>query len=130
MRRHILLLVSTVLFVFGTMACQHVTRYDDPGDYRFDYHYYPDVGVYYHLHSGRYYYRDGGTWVAIHRLPERIYLDHRVRRKLVIREAKPYYRYAFHKERYRAPRDFHRDRRHDRAEREHNRREHQRYNRH
>jgi hypothetical protein len=130
MRRHIQPLVATALLVIGTTACQHASRYDDPVEYRFDYYYYPHVGVYYHLHSGRYYYRDGRTWVAIHRLPEHIYLDHQVRRKLIIREAKPYHRYAFHRERYPAPRDFRHDRRHDRAEREHNRREHRLYNRH
>lgn len=130
MRRHIQLFVSTLLLVIGTAACQHVTRYDDPDDQRFDYHYYPHAGVYFHLHSGRYYYRDDRTWVTLHRLPEHIYLDHRARRKLVIREKKPYRHHALHKERYRAPHDFHHDRRHDRAEREHNRREYRRYNRH
>jgi hypothetical protein len=44
MRRQIQLLVATVLLVIGTTACQHASRYDDPGDYRLDY-YYPHVGV-------------------------------------------------------------------------------------
>jgi hypothetical protein len=129
MHRRIPLFALAVSFVVGSTACSYAPRYDDPASYRYDYYYYPHVGVYFHLHSGHYYYRDGGSWVRVRVLPRHIWLDHRVRRTLVIREPEPHRRYQTHRERYRLPHDFRLDRAHDRGEREHNRRQHQEYRR-
>lgn len=117
-----------VLLVAGLTACTYAPRYDDGrGAYLHDYYYYPHVGVYFHLYSGHYYYRDGKGWVRVRVLPSHLYLDHRARRPLVIRTVKPYKKYEAHRERYGPPHDFKRDRAHDRAEREHNRRRHKEY---
>jgi hypothetical protein len=114
----------------GLSACTYAPRYDDPPSaYRHDYYFYPHVGVYFHLHSGHYYYRDGPSWVRARVLPRHIFLDHRVRRALVIRDAAPYRHHETHRERYRAPQDFKHDRQRDRTEREHNHRRHEDYRR-
>lgn len=128
MHRFTILAVVALSLISGLTACTYAPRYDDHhGSSGHDYFYYPHVGVYFHLYSGHYYYRDGRSWVRVRVLPPHIFLDHRVRRRLVIKEAEPYRRHAAHRESYRLPHDFKRDRKHDRAEREYNRREHQKY---
>lgn len=128
MRQMIRALGIAVLMAGGLAACTYAPRHDDAyGAYVHDYYYYPQFGVYFHLYSGHYYYRDGNSWVRVRVLPRHIYLDHRVRRPLVIRDAAPYRQHEAHRERYRTPQDLKRDRAHDRQEREHNRRRHQEY---
>ena len=127
MRRLVPLYALAALLVVGSTACTHAPRYDEPGAYRQDYYYYPHAGVYFHLHSGHYYYRDGPSWVRVRKLPQHIYLDHRVRRTLVIADAEPYRRYDVHRERYRRPEGLKYDRENDRAERDHNRRQYGEY---
>lgn len=127
MRRLMPLFAFAVLLVIGSTACTHAPRYDEPGSNRHDYYYYPHAGVYFHLHSGQYYYRDGGSWVRVRALPQRIYLDHRARRTLVIADAEPYRSHKVHRERYRRLESFNLDRENDRAERDHNRRQHGEY---
>ena len=129
MRRPTSLFLSAMLLVVGSTGCSHAPRHDDVETYRYDYYYYPHVGVYFHLHSGHYYYRDGRSWVRVYALPQHIALDHRVRRTLMIREAEPYHRHEKHRQHYRLSRDFRLDRAHDRAERDHNHRQHQEYRR-
>ena len=113
--------------LLGFTACTYAPRYDDRPAYRSDYHYYPSLGVYFHLFSGDYYYRDGDRWLRTRVLPRHIVLDHRLRRPLVIREPVPYRHHASHRERYGPPPDLRRDARNDRFEREHNERRHREY---
>lgn len=127
MRRITSLFVLAILLVVGSTACTHAPHYDDRDTYRHDYYYYPQVGVYFHLQSGHYYYRDGPSWVRVRKLPQHIYLDHRARRTLVIADAEPYRRHDVYRERYRQPQGFKHDRESDRAERDHNRRQHGEY---
>ena len=127
MQRRIAQFVLAALLAVGATACTYAPRYDDPPSYRYDYYYYPHVGVYFHLHSGHYFYRDGGSWRRGRVLPNHIWLDHRVRRPLVIREPEPHRWHETHRERYRLPHDLRLDRTHDRGEREHNRRRHEEY---
>lgn len=115
------------LALLGSTACTYVPRYDNPPAYRSDYYYYPSVGVYFHLFSGDYYYRDGDHWLRTRVLPPHIVLDHRLRRPLVIKDSEPYRHNATHRERYGPPPGFKRDRRYDRPEREHNDRQHREY---
>ena len=100
-----------------------------PPSYYYDYYYYPDVSVYFHLYSGHYWYRDRGAWINTRILPPHIHLDHRVRRPIVIRDPRPYARWHRHREEFRQPRGYRRDRRHDRGERRHNLERHEAYRR-
>ena len=108
------------LMVLGVTACTYAPRYDDVPAYRSDYYYYPGIGVYFHLYSGDYFYRDGDRWLRTRVLPPRIVLDQRLRRPLVIKDPAPYRHNADHRERYRPPPNVRRDPRYDRPEREHN----------
>ena len=101
-----------------------------PHRYYYDYYYYPDVSVYFHLFSGTYWYRDHGAWVNIRALPSHIHLDHRHRKPLVTHDPRPYRHWHDHSKRYRAPRGYRPEPRHDRREREHNARRHHEYRRH
>jgi hypothetical protein len=130
MRHPAALFALAALLAVGVTACTYyVPRHDDPGAYRYDYYYYPHLGVYFHLYSGHYYYRDGAAWVRVRALPHHIHLDHRVRRTLVIKDPEPYRRHERHREHYRPPADFRQDRAYDRPERQHNERQHQEYRR-
>lgn len=127
MRHSTLGLLLVGLSLLGLTACTYAPRYDDPPAYRSDYYYYPSVGVYFHLFSGDYYYRDGDRWLRTRVLPRHIALDHRLRRPLVIRDPEPYRHNASHRERYAPPPGFKRDPRYDRPERERNGRQHREY---
>ncbi len=127
MRRQFSSFALMVLLVAGLSACAYAPRYDGTPSYLNDYYYYPHVGVYFHLYSGDYYYRDGHSWVRVRVLPSRIYLDHRLRRTVVIPDAPPYRWHERHREEHALPPDFRRDRGHDRAERDHNYRRHLEY---
>ena len=118
-------LILAVLLLGGA-GCTYAPRYDD-GPYAYDYYYYPHVGVYFHLFSGHYYYRDHDRWLRVRALPPHIVLDHRVRRSLVIRDPQPYRHHEQHRAQYRAPPAFRHEPRYDRPEREHNRRLHEEY---
>ena len=98
-----------------------------PPPYYYDYYYYPPVNVYFHIHTGRYYYRSGNVWWRTRRLPPHIYLDPRYRRPIVIRDDPPYKRYPQHREAYPPPRDWRPEPRSDREERDHNNRQHEEY---
>lgn len=70
-----------------------------PSSY-YDYWYYPDQSVYFHVYTGWHYYRDHGRWWRARRLPPHIRLNRRRRRFLILRDGKPWQR---HDEHYRRP---------------------------
>jgi len=72
--------------------------YDDAN---YDYYYYPDVNVYFHISTGYYYYWDRKVWVRARRLPRHYHLNHRYRRRLLIRDRHPYERNREHRREYR-----------------------------
>ncbi|MCB1764199.1 MAG: hypothetical protein KDI27_13815 [Gammaproteobacteria bacterium] len=116
-----------VASLFSISACVYVPRYHDRADYADEYYYYPNVGVYFHLFSGDYYYRDHDHWLRVRELPRHIHLDHRVRQNVVIREREPYRDYHRHQEQFRSPPKFRPEPRYDAPEREHNQRLHDQY---
>lgn len=79
----------------GLAACTyreyegHGVWYRYPYGY-YDYYYYPDVNVYFHLRSGYYYYPRNGVWIRSRDLPDHYHLKPAFRRRLVIRHPNPY----------------------------------------
>lgn len=100
-----------------------------PPSYYYDYYYYPDVSVYFHLYSGHYWYREREAWINTRRLPRHIHLDHRARRTIVIRDPRPYAHWHEHRDKFRKPRGYRPDHRHDPGERRHNIQRHEEYRR-
>ncbi|MCB1742368.1 MAG: hypothetical protein KDK91_18480 [Gammaproteobacteria bacterium] len=132
MKRRSLLNACTLALASLSSACVYVPADSGPGPYRpdyYDYYFYPDVGVYFHLYSGYYYYRDGHSWLRARVLPPGIHLDHRVRRLLVIHDDPPYRRHETYRREYRPDPRFRPEPRHDGPERAHNRRTHDDYRR-
>ncbi|WP_125932033.1 hypothetical protein [Thiosocius teredinicola] len=125
MRRPISLLFILVGIAVALNACVYAPPHERPPAHRYDYdyYYYPDVNVYFHLFSGHYYYRDHDRWLRVKVLPSHIYLDHRVRRPLMIKEPQPYRHHERHRAEYRPPANYRREPKYDRAERDHNRRQ-------
>jgi hypothetical protein len=102
--------------------------------HHYDYFYYPSVGVYFHIPSGYYYYREGRKWHRSRWLPPRIVILPRERVHMRIKDKQPWHHHKEHAARYRSPaRPRLKEReRHDRnrVEREQNRRlyrEHREY---
>lgn len=101
--------------------------------YPYDYFYYPSVGVYFHIHTGYYWYRDHDHWVRVKRLPPHIVVLARDRQRIRIDHGEPWRYHERHVERYqprvvprldpRQPQIYERNR----VEREHNRRLHREY---
>lgn len=61
----------------------------------YDYWYYPQEEVYFHIHSGDYFYQDGGVWWRVQWLPNYFYLDPGDRICLRIMDVQPWrYHYA------------------------------------
>lgn len=121
-----------ITLIPGLSACTYTPRYGAPAPqpyppYYYDYYYYPHVGVYFHIYTGYYYYRDGHAWRRTRKLPRHFYLDNRHRRKIVIRDENPYTRHPEHRREYPPPRDDRYDRDRDRDEREHNTRKREEY---
>jgi hypothetical protein len=137
-----------ITLIPGLSACTYTPGYVAPvpqpyPPYYYDYYYYPHVGVYFHIYTGYYYYRDGHAWRRTRKLPKHFYLDQRHRRKIIVPDEKPYTRYPKHRREYPPPRDGRydrdrgrdrgwqrdreRDRDRDRDEREHNTRKQQEY---
>ena len=95
--------------------------------YHNDYLYYPNLAVYFHVHSGHYYYRHDSRWIRSRHLPKKIYLDHRHRRRLVIREKEPYRHHHKHRKRYETSTKYRAEKKYDRAERKRHRELHENY---
>lgn len=97
----------------------------------YDYYYYPGADVYFHIYTGEYYYRSGDRWHRARTLPKSRYLDPHDRRRLEVREGKPYQQDREHR-RTVAPapqRRYERNRRLDQQERERNRKRYEEYQR-
>ena len=84
---------------------EHRRKYPPPPrpPHYYDYWYYPYWGVYFHIHTGRYFYRDGRRWQRVQRLPPHIHLDRRRRHLLNIRESRPWERHEEHRRQYPPP---------------------------
>ena len=87
----------------------------------YDYYYYPNVNVYFHISSGFYYYWHRDIWVRARNLPRQYHLNHGHRKRLRIRDRHPYTRNHEHRREHRREdsrdrRDDHRDRRKDRRD--------------
>lgn len=124
--RVLALVTATMLMV----ACSHAPyhsgasvgvrgHYDSAYD---DYYFYPDVSVYFSIHSGHYYYRPHRHWLRVDALPHHIYLNPRHRVKLHLHRKHPYRNYRDHHARFR----FDRSRSHKRGYRRDKSRDHQR----
>jgi hypothetical protein len=100
-------------------------RYRSP--YYYDYHYYPSAGVYFHVYSGRYYYRLHNAWVQARVLPSHIYIGPRERIHLRIWSDYPYRHYDLHHRRYLPHPAYRHDRDRNRFERRYNRSQHDHY---
>lgn len=127
----------TFIFMIGLGACVYDPGYTRPPAHAHsphfnDYHYYPDVDVYFDLSLGYYYYRPGSTWVRVRVLPKHIYLDHRYRKSLHMEQKIPYVKHPEHRKKY-LSRDGYRHekgearREMNRKEREFNSRQHEKY---
>lgn len=135
MDKKIILILLAPILLTSLAACHHAGYYGDHYDYSYydrhydydDYFYYPNIAVYFRIHSGYYFYRHDGHWKRSRHLPKHIYLDHRVRRHLTIRDKKPHHKHHEHHNKYRLRREFHSDRKNDRSEREHNRKLHEKH---
>jgi hypothetical protein len=99
-RRFTQLLTGSVAVAFGSglAACTYPEYY--PQDLNYGYYYYPNVNVYFHIDTGYFYYRTGSAWHRSRSLPRHIHLDRRHRRRLSIREPRPYDRNREHRRRY------------------------------
>ncbi len=86
----------------------------------YDYYYYPNVSVYFHVSSGYYYYRDGINWLRVRTLPARFYLNDRDRVRIVINSSKPYNQYREHRVQYAPRANYQRDSRRNQIERNSN----------
>ncbi|MBE9552151.1 MAG: hypothetical protein IMF05_01680, partial [Proteobacteria bacterium] len=72
-----------------------------PPEY-YNYYYYPNVAVYYHIQTGFYWYFTDGYWRRSRRLPRHIHLRG-PRHTFVIRDENPYQRHRDHRRRYGGP---------------------------
>jgi len=127
------LLVAAALVVSGCVHDDYryapytgaSVRYNAP--YYYDYHYYPTASVYFHLYTGRYYYRSGGSWARVRVLPSRIHIGPHDRIHLRIWADRPYKYWDNHRKRFHPHPRYQRDRQRDRFERRYNRQHHHRY---
>ena len=71
--------------------------------YYYDYYYYPDVAIYYHVHTGYYFHFYNGSWRRTRQRPQYVRLDDRGRRSVVIREEVPYARHQEHRRQFGNP---------------------------
>lgn len=132
-KRFKLLVAAQVLGLATTLAACAPDPYYSPRPIRhrpvqyYDYHYYPSVDVYFHLYSGRYYYRPGRSWVGVRILPSHVYIGPRERVHLRIWSDRPYIHHEVHRKHYRPPPGYHPSHDRDRYERRYNRTHHERY---
>lgn len=133
--RRFLLEVFVVVMITGVAGCSSY-YHDGPPIYKrayyhdpYHYYYYPSVDVYFHIHSGRYYYRDGGRWHGSLTLPHRYHLDHHDRVRVWHDSDKPHRRHEHHRNRHKPSPHYKRDMQRDRNERKHNQQRHEKYRR-
>lgn len=99
-RRFVQLLTGSAVVALGSglAACSYPEYY--PRRPHYGYYYYPNVNVYFHIHTGHYYYRTGSAWHRSRSLPRHIKLDRHRRRHIYIREPRPYDRNREHRREY------------------------------
>lgn len=68
-----------------------------------DYFYYPGVRVYFHIHSGYYWYHDRGRWHRSRRLPPYLAVVHRDRVRIRVDSHEPWRHHQEHVRRYPPP---------------------------
>lgn len=78
----------------GLAACSYEYEgrsrwYPYPSGY-YEYYYYPEANVYFHIGSGYYYFPRYGVWIRSRSLPDHFHLRPDLRRRLVIRHPRPY----------------------------------------
>lgn len=83
---------------FGLAGCDDMLEPRSYGPY--DYFYYRDVGVYFHISTATYYFIQEGVWVRSRNPPPHYYLDPYQRVVIVIQTAVPYLHHAEHRRRY------------------------------
>ena len=117
-------LILLALFFSAVTSCAH---YDDyyghDGAYYYDpydYHYYPSIGVYFHVYSGDYYHYHKRAWVKGRKLPSNIRIDPRDRVRVRVDSGRPYSRSKEHRRAYKPRKDYRRDTKLDRKERSYN----------
>ena len=96
-------------------------------NYPYHHYYYPSIGVYFHLHSGHYYYHSDRRWIRSPHLPPRLYLDRKDRVRLWIDADTPYLRNDIHRRKYKPYGSYRTDKHRNRREREHNLNKHREY---
>ncbi len=128
------MIISVLITLSGTAGCVYEPYRGGPPVYRsayrhypYHYYYYPSTRVYFHLHSGDYYYHRDKRWHRAHVLPPHVFLDRRDRVRVWIDASRPHDRQRDHVKRYKPSPRYHADRHRDRDERAHNRREHKKY---
>lgn len=133
--RFSMLALAAALLVGATGCTVYPARPGGPAvaypGYYYDYYYYPNVDVYFHVYTGDYWYRSGDRWISTRTLPPRFYLDPRYRRTLQIRDDRPVAHFDKYRKQYgpRPGQRFERDRRSDDAERRQNERQWRDYQR-
>jgi hypothetical protein len=102
-RRFFQLMLGGALTTFGSglTACAVYRPY--PRNPHYNYYYYPDVDVYFHIYTGYYYYVVDHVWVRSRTLPHYIYLSPAQRRTLSIHDAHPYTRNRAHRRQFGLP---------------------------
>ncbi len=112
MKHVILTLLPLSVLVSGLTACETVDQPDRRGSDRppyyeprpvysdYDYDFYPNVGVYFQVSTGFYYFQDRGRWVRARQLPPYVHLDSRYRKQMHIRDPYPYMHYEDHARKY------------------------------
>lgn len=66
----------------------------------YEYYYYPEANVYFHIVTGYYYFPYHGRWYRSQTLPSHFHLTRRYRKRIFIEEARPYQRNHEHREKY------------------------------
>lgn len=121
-----------LLAAAGLVGCQAQSVHHHPPHgpvaaapwYPHDYFYYPGVQVYFHIHSGTYWYHERGHWRRAHQLPPHIVILPRDRVRIRVDRGEPWRDHHRHAERYRPHVPPRHEQLHERnrIEREHNRR--------
>ena len=106
----------------GATVVQSSARY-----YPYDYYYYPNYSVYFHISTGYYHYYDGRSWIKVRTLPPRYILNSSDRVRLVINSDRPYIAHNKHRTTYTPRPTFRPNKKRDIIERRNNRSRYKNY---
>lgn len=93
--------VSIIMSSCAWPRSEHSSPYAYPSHY-YDYWYFPDRHIYYHIYSGWYYYRDHGRWWRVRHLPPHISPDWSRRRRFNMRGSTPWQQHQEDRQKYRS----------------------------